>query len=276
LANSLHRALSKIRSLRVIDQRRLPALPERLHLRKLLDYLDVDCVFDVGANAGQYAIMLRRHAGFRGQIISFEPAPETAALLQDKARHDKRWEVHACALADVAGVRSFNIMANSEFSSLSAPSESETSLFADLNRKISAVSVNVETLDGIFRELQARHGFRRPFLKMDTQGFDLSVLRGARDCISQFVGLQSELAIRKIYSEATDFRDALTFYEELGFTLSALVPNNGGHFPALVEMDCIMARRDLMEPALLAHPRPLRVNSPPPQKQRTATESPTA
>jgi hypothetical protein len=32
-------------------------------------------------------------------------------------------------------------------------------------------------------------------------------------------------------------------YTALGFVLSALVPNNGGHFPDLLEIDCIMYRR---------------------------------
>src|ERR1700750_1686758 len=89
---------------------------------------------------------------------------------------------------------------------------------------------------------------------MDIQGFDLTVLKGAGSALAQFVCFQSKLSIRRIYEQAVDFRDALTFYESLGFDLSALVPNNGGHFPALIEIDCIMVRRDLMAPALRHEP----------------------
>ena len=64
--------------------------------------------------------------------------------------------------------------------------------------------------------------------------------------LANFVGLQSELAIKKIYEEAIDFREAITSYEELGFVLSAFVPNNQGHFPLLVETDCIMVRKELI------------------------------
>lgn len=61
-----------------------------------------------------------------------------------------------------------------------------------------------------------------------------------------FVGLQSELAVANLYDSSVDFREALTVYQELGFTLTALVPNNAGHFPRLLEVDCIMIRNDLI------------------------------
>lgn len=250
MASTISRAVSKLLSLRLADKRRLHLLPEQTHLRRLLDHLDVDCVFDVGANMGQYAHMLRRRAGYRGRIISFEPLPEAAAEVRRKAAHDPAWTLEEIALADTPGTRAFNVMASSEFSSLSDPKEDEVSRFAHLNRTVRRIMVETETLATVFPRLQKQYGFRRPFLKMDTQGFDLAVLDGAGDTLTRFVGFQSELSVRKIYQQAADFRDALTYYQSLGFDISAFVPNNAGHFPALVEIDCIMVRRDLMSGAL--------------------------
>jgi FkbM family methyltransferase len=252
MASPVSRAIAKLASFRLVDSRRLAILPERMHLRRLLSWLDVDCVFDVGANTGQYATMLRRNAGYRGRIISFEPIPEAAEQVRRKAAGDKAWTLEQLALAESAGRRTFNVMAGSEFSSLSQPKSDEVGLFSELNRPVRAITVETQTLDQAFRRLQDQFGFRRPFLKMDTQGFDLSVLQGAQACLQQFVGFQSELSIKRIYEQATDFRDALRVYEGLGFDLSAFVPNNGGHFPALIEMDCILVRRDLMSASLRA------------------------
>lgn len=250
MARSISAAFEKLLALRLVDKRRLNLLPEQTHLRRLLAHLDVDCVFDVGANTGQYAEMLRRKAAFRGRIISFEPIPEAAEDVRRKAAHDPLWTLEQMALADTSGARTFNIMASSEFSSLSDPTSEEVARFAALNRPVRTISVETQTLAEAFARLHAQFGFKRPFLKMDTQGFDLAVLKGAGDILSRFVGFQSELSIKRIYQDAVDFRDALTFYQSLGFDPSAFVPNNGGHFPALIEIDCIMVRRDLMNEAL--------------------------
>lgn len=250
MARSLSAAFQKLLSVRLVDRRRLHLLPEQSHLKRLLSHFDVDCVFDVGANTGQYATMLRRKAGFKGRIISFEPIPEAAAQIRRKAQHDPLWTVEELALADTAEPRVFNVMAGSEFSSLSTPRNDEVGRFAAMNQPVRSITVQSETLANVFPRLQAQYGFKRAFLKMDTQGFDPAVLRGAGAVLSSFVGFQSELSIRRIYQDAADFREAITFYQSLGFDLSAFVPNNAGHFPALIEIDCIMVRRDLMADAL--------------------------
>jgi len=234
----------------MVDGRKLHSLPEQEHLKRLLSHLEVDCVFDVGANVGQYATMLRRHAGYKGRIISFEPIPEAAEEVRRKAKRDKCWTVEQAALADEGGVRTFNVMAGSEFSSLSEPRTDEVGRFAAMNRPVRSIMVATETLADAYPRLKAQYGFRRPFLKMDTQGYDMSVLRGAGDIIREFAGFQSELSVRRIYEDAADFREALTYYQSLGFDLSAFVPNNAGHFPALIEIDCIMVRSDLLADAL--------------------------
>jgi hypothetical protein len=79
-------------------------------------------------------------------------------------------------------------------------------------------------------------------LKMDTQGHDLAVAVGAGEELKAFIGLQSELAIVRLYARSPTYQETLDYYASYGFTLSAFVPNNLGHFPRLLEMDCIMFR----------------------------------
>jgi hypothetical protein len=54
-----------------------------------------------------------------------------------------------------------------------------------------------------------------------------------------------KLAVMKTYMEAVSFKDAIEFYEQLGFELSASVPNSTGDFPLLVEMDCVMVNKSV-------------------------------
>ncbi len=255
----LRSALSDLRNLRLVDREvlaaeleatsvarlreaRLYAVWEEYQLARLFRYLDVDCVFDVGANRGQYARTLRGPVGYRGLIVSFEPNPDEAARAREAARDDPLWHVEEVALDEADGRRELNVMAKHQFSSLKDPRHDETDLFVDMNHVVSTVDVRTETLDTAFDRWRKTHGFERPFLKMDTQGHDLTVVRSGPRAVQQLVGLQSELAIRRLYAGAPDFREAVTAYEELGFEMNAIVPNNAGHFPRLVESDCIMIR----------------------------------
>lgn len=93
---------------------------EREHLRRFLAHFKVDCVFDVGANTGQYAQMLRERVGYEGTIISYEPIPELAALLRRAAESNPAWFIEELALGDAEGTATFNVYASDQFSSLHA------------------------------------------------------------------------------------------------------------------------------------------------------------
>ena len=189
--------------------------------------------------------MLRRRVGYKGWIFSFEPNPRDAAVLRAWAKHDSKWTVSEIAISDQDGSAQFNVMQASQFSSLSSPSRADTKLFEEENRIEEVVTVQTWTLSTALAQLRSQYKFCRPFLKMDTQGYDVNIVKGSPDAVREFIGLQSELAAAKLYADSVDFRQAITEYERHGFTLSAFVPNNSGHFPRLIETDCIMVRSDL-------------------------------
>jgi FkbM family methyltransferase len=183
--------------------------------------------------------------GYRVWIVSFEPDPTAAAHLRKIARSDPRWIVEEIAISDRSGTQPFHVMADSEFSSLSSPAVKQDKIFESFNVVRGTVDVRTETLASAFERLRPELGFDRPFLKLDTQGYDTRIVAAARETMRRFVGLQSELSVRRIYDDSRDFREALELYESAGFVLTAFVPNNAGHFPVLVETDCIMIRADV-------------------------------
>lgn len=215
------------------------ALMEPEQLRRFLREFRIDCVFDVGANTGQYASRLR-HIGFRGLIISFEPISEAAAKIAAAARHDRAWIVKQLALDSRVRTVHFNVMKDSQFSSLYEPDHSSTLAFVDGNRVEQTIPVETQTIANLYPRLQAEFGFERPFLKLDSQGHDVDIVQGADPYIGRFVGLQSELGLTTLYKGSKNFHEALNYYQTLGFKLSALIPNNAGTFPDLNEVDCLM------------------------------------
>ena len=225
---------------------RVHQYPEIQALRRFLGAFAVDCVFDVGANRGQYATMLRKDAGFGGTILSFEPNPEIFSELERNASSDRQWHVFNMALSDFDGMASFNIMAADQFSSLRKPAGEQDAVFADRNRVKRTVDMQCRRLDSLLPELKRAHGFSRPFLKMDTQGHDLSVCEGAGDVLRDMAGVQTELGVRPIYEGGTSYRAMIDWVAERGFLPSAFFANNKGHFPLLVEMDGIFVNQALL------------------------------
>ena len=219
-------------------------LGEIRHLRKTLRHLKIDCVLDVGANIGQYATMLRNRVGYTGLIVSFEPNPAAFSKLQEKAHGDPNWITMNLALSSSDGTAKFNVMAEDQFSSLKLPSTTEYADLADANAVRQSIDVKCARLDTIFDDIRLQHPFSSPFLKLDTQGNDLEVFSGAAGINQQIMGVQSELSFKRLYADSPTFGESLKVYADAGFQLSALVPNNAGHFPFLLEMDCIMVRNE--------------------------------
>jgi FkbM family methyltransferase len=232
-------ALARPFGLEVVRSGSAWQLIEPEQLRRFFAHFEVDCVFDVGANYGQYAQRLR-HMGFKGLILSFEPIPHAVQRMRAFALSDPRWVVEQTALDVHPRTTRFNVMKDSQFSSLHLPDHTGTAAFLEQNSIQERISVETRTLANLFPSLQAQFAFRRPFLKMDTQGHDVAVVQGAGGCIERFVGLQSELALTPLYEHAHDYQEALEYYRSLGFRLSALIPNNAGAFPDLNEVDCLM------------------------------------
>lgn len=237
--------IKKISRTRIVTPGKAGLFFGKIQLQKFFEHYQVDCVFDVGANNGQYADMLRKHIGYKGSIISFEPIPAAADILREKSKSDPRWYVEEVALDKSAGKKTFNVMQGKQFSSFHRPSQHEVDLFKDKNQVTESISVETSTAKDMFEKYKKIIGFKHPFLKMDTQGHDLEVTQGAGDILKSFVGLQSELSIKKIYDDTPDYMQAIQYYNSRGFELTALIPNNEGHFPQLIEIDCIMYNKNL-------------------------------
>lgn len=216
-------------------------------LRRFIAHFGIDCIVDVGANAGQYATMLRKDVRFKGPILSFEPNPEVYARLKQLASGDANWHVHDIALTNFDGETTFNVMAYDQFSSINQPNAHLEPLFAQINKVVKSVPVVCRRLDTLLPELDYARNAKAILLKMDTQGHDASVCAGAGERLKTMAGVQSELAVRQLYAGGTDWRDMIALLDDAGFVPNALFPNNKGHFPLLFEIDGLFARKDLTD-----------------------------
>ncbi len=206
----------------------------------LLRMYRVNCVIDVGAHRGQYAERLRE-TGYRGQIVSFEPVPHAFERLERAAAGDPRWTVHPVALGREDGETAMNVVPGT-LSSLLPATEFGAGRYPRLQRA-ERVTVQVRRLDGLLDELVADVAEPRPYLKLDTQGYDLDVFAGVGDRAEDFVGMQSEVALMRIYEGAPRMCEALAAYEGAGFEIAGLYPlSRQSRTARVLEYDCVMVR----------------------------------
>ena len=214
-----------------------------LHLRALLDFLKIDCVLDVGANIGQYHDFLRDKVLYCGPIVSFEPVRRHIDLLRDRARADGAWHIEGYALGAEDGNLPINVMVSDQFSSFLQPDNSCLHDYDRLNVPCHVENVAVRTLDVVLPALQEKLGFRRPYLKLDTQGFDLEVLQGGRHCLPEMRALQTEASVIGIYKGMPGYMDTLRYLSEHGFDVTGFYPVSRDRSLRLVEFDCVMINR---------------------------------
>lgn len=145
-------------------------------ISNLLPTLHVDIVFDVGANVGQSAEM---YLGWfpNAQIYCFEPVTETFRQLQEKARNHGR--IHCYQLAFGASKKKGEMILQgpSEMFFLQDPARRVLVDGAAMREEVRIEALD-EFCDGI--------GINQiSYLKIDTEGWDLEVLRGAERMLDE-------------------------------------------------------------------------------------------
>lgn len=214
--------------------------PLARHLAALFSAHRIDCVFDVGGNAGQYRDLLRNDVGFDGWIFSFEPVSKYVEILKTRSLHDSKWLIHDYALGGHEHTASINVTRSPGLNSFLKPASSGVDGYWTEGEVVETQDVRIARLDDIFTGLQQAHQFHNPYLKLDTQGFDLEVLKGGMNSLAAFNALQTEASVKPIYEGMPRYTEMLKFGEDMGYALSGMFPVTHDDALRLIEFDCVM------------------------------------
>lgn len=210
-----------------------------LHLRRYFAAHPTDLVIDCGAHKGDFA-RLCRWAGYKGQIVSFEPTSSSYQVCLDQSAKDPRWDVERSAVGAAPGEATLNISAGSDFNSILTASDDMAERFGEL----AGVSQEVVPVTRLDDALAARSVATNAniFLKTDTQGYDLEVLQGLGERITQVSAILVEMAVQPIYQHAPSHWDMMEYVRAKGYELYATSSISRDAKGGLIEYDAIWKR----------------------------------
>jgi FkbM family methyltransferase len=177
-------------------------------------------VYDIGANIGYFTV---RAAARGAAVCAFEPVASTHAVLaRNVARnHFDRVRTFRIALSDAAGEAVMHLFSSSGSSTIVAPRTLPEARLLPMGQEL----VAEQTLDAFVTET----GVAPPTLiKIDVEGCELRVLRGARKLLAEHAPPLVLEHSRAVAEQAGyDLDDVCRELERHAYSLSALRPDGG-------------------------------------------------
>jgi hypothetical protein len=85
---------------------------------------------------------------------------------------------------------------------------------------------------------------RQTYLKVDTQGFEMEVLRGVGDTLARLAAVQVELGLLRIYADQEDWLAFTMWMRERGFEMATVACNSADRAAGqIIELDAVFVQR---------------------------------
>lgn len=179
-----------------------------------LRHLPICTVLDIGANTGQFAAHINRIFP-QAKIFCFEPLTEAFAELERWAdTQSGRVQVFNLALGDKEGSATmFRHVEHSPSSSLLQTTEVCNQLYPQTQSQDS-FTVKLTTLDAALGDQLLQPEI---LIKLDTQGYERQVIRGAANSLKQARACIVEINLFKLYDQQPSFIELALLLNEHGY-----------------------------------------------------------
>lgn len=159
-------------------------------------------IFDIGANVGQSIIRFQKELKFK-ELHSFEP--NTEAFEKLKKFTSSSIVLNNCALGDKDQYKDFYNYKKTSSSSFYKLNK-KSSIY-EINKDYNVSKIEIKTLDSYVKKNMNINKIN--ILKIDTQGFEVDVLRGANDLIKnkKIDFIETEINLGFQYENRTSFKN---------------------------------------------------------------------
>jgi FkbM family methyltransferase len=187
-----------------------------------------DCVVDIGANIGYYALMAARLVGPRGKVYAIEPVPHNMGLLEDSIRLNKygNIETFPLAMGESDGIAKLYLSDHPNWSSFYRP-----------RRVTGQIDIQINSVDSFLQ------GRRPPdVIRMDVEGYEYEILMGMSELLASGRPLRLFIEFHPDIMGRSRAQAFLATLQEHGFRLKKVIlepniyPPHSGFLWRLVEL----------------------------------------
>ena len=186
----------------------VPARPEPGH--DWLGSLPIRTVFDIGANAGQFAAEIRSLLP-EAFIYSFEPLRDAHASLVSRMGGDERFRAFNFALGAEDSRALIHRSKFSPSSSLLPMLELHTAAWPHTGEDATE-EIEVRRLDSLGIEPESEL-----LVKIDVQGFEDAVIAGGRETLARAAYVITEVSFARLYEGQPLYEDIYRLLTAMGF-----------------------------------------------------------
>jgi FkbM family methyltransferase len=194
-------------------------------------------VIDVGSNRGQFAVFAR-HRWPNARLLCFEPLPGPRQVLTQLSDKLANAEVFPFALSDEAGERRMRVARSDDSSSLLMATRRQIEAFPD-TVEVDDIRVEVRRLDEVVAARDIPHPV---LLKIDVQGAELDVLRGAAGLLDAVQEMLVECSLVELYAGQALLDDTILFSRDRGYRVTGVAPSSRGPDETPLQCDVLFSR----------------------------------
>lgn len=175
-------------------------------------------LIDVGASSGEFTAAVERHCGIRRALL-IEPQPERCEELTARFAAP-RYAIRQCAVGDSARPIELAILqahdSSSIFPAIAGLADGRSRINIGVRDRITVPMQTIDTLTASAAMTDV------DLLKIDAQGAEMLVLKGAARTLSKVRMIWTEISFRALYEGGALFGDVHAFLTANGFRLYSL------------------------------------------------------
>ena len=193
---------------------------DSLELLELLRPINPQVIFDAGANVGTWTLLAKALYP-QAQIHAFEPLPRHIVGFRQRTAGLGDVQLHEIGLGREPGRTVMKVTDFSDASSLLPLTETGKKQWH--LKQVEEVPIPIERLD----DWIVKHQLPQPdLIKLDVQGFELEVLRGAEQTLARTRAVLTEVSFFEVYKGQCLFHELAEYLVKSGFRLVAIGDGN--------------------------------------------------